>query len=96
MQAANLEQMKECAKNLGRFDAEESAVKGYIAMLPVFSEPGLPSYLSRLGHSEQEMRARVTALTQLFEELLIVIRTELGVRSPASASFIAEISVRAP
>ena len=73
--------MARCCKNLGHFGAEGAAVKGYIAMLPLFQRtsefPGHPRWLP--GSSQKDKRSY--QLQKSLKELLEAISNEKSVFS---------------
>jgi hypothetical protein len=79
MQKQNVALMAECAHNLAHFDAQEAAVQGYIATLPLFCAPNTKPR-APLGPPAEAMQAMVESLAELFQNLLSVIRDQLKVR----------------
>jgi hypothetical protein len=82
VQPADLKDMAKCCKNLAHFGAEGSAVKGYIAMLPLFSH-GSDIYVSVArwsdGPANKDMRTH--ELQQSLADFVDVIVHEKSVFS---------------
>ena len=81
LQPADLKDMAKCCKDLSHFGAEGSAVKGYIAMMPLFrnapARQAQPPWLP--GSSQKE--ARTYALQQKLSDLVDTIIHEKAVFS---------------
>ena len=75
MQPVDLRDMARCCKNLGHFGAESSAVKGYIAMMPLFQQAvdtvGHPRWLP--GSSQIDKRSY--QLQKSLKELIEAVST---------------------
>lgn len=81
MQPADLKDMAKCCKDLSHFGAEGSAVKGYIAMLPLFrSAPERKAQPPWLPGAPQK-EARTYALNQQLADLVDTIIHEKSVLS---------------
>jgi hypothetical protein len=81
MQPPDLRDMARCCKNLGHFGAENSAVKGYIAMMPLFQRssehPSHPPW--RPGSSQTDKRSY--ELQKNLKELIESVANEKSVFS---------------
>ena len=75
MQPVDLRDMARCCKNPGHFGAESSAVKGYIAMMPLFQQAvdtvGHPRWLP--GSSQKDKRSY--QLQKSLKELIEAVST---------------------
>jgi hypothetical protein len=81
LQPPNLRDMVRCCGNLGHFGAEGSAVKGYIAMMPLFqrSSERMANPPWRPGQSQKD--SRMHSLQKSLEALVDTIAQERQVFS---------------
>lgn len=81
VQPADLKDMAKCCKDLSHFGAESSAVKGYIAMMPLFrNAPDRKVHPPWLPGAPQK-EARTYALNQQLSDLVHTIIHEKAVLS---------------